>query len=440
MIPRYTLPEMGEKWTEQAKFDTWLRVEIAACEAWAGLGKIPRRSLDTIRKRAMFSVERIGEIEAVTRHDLIAFLTSVAENVGPDSRFIHMGMTSSDVVDTALALQIRDSIDLLMQSLSKLRRVLRRRAFELRRTPTIGRTHGIHAEPTTFGLKLALWYAELGRHEKRLTQARETINYGKISGAVGTFAHLPPALEQQVCRTLGLLPAPISTQILQRDRHAEVLAALALLGSSLEKFSIEIRHLQKTEVREAEEFFQKGQKGSSAMPHKRNPIQCEQISGLARLLRSNLLAALENIPLWHERDISHSSVERVILPDSFILAHYLTEKFTTLVDKLFVYPDAMLRNLELTGGLVYSQEVLLTLVRHGMLREDAYAIVQTHAMEAWADALRPRRRTFKQRILGDRRIAALVPKKSVERCFDLAPHLRHVGTIFARVFREDGPA
>lgn len=436
MIPRYTLPAMGDRWTDRAKFETWLKVEIAACEAWARLGKIPRSALDTIRRKAAFSVERIAEIEELTRHDLIAFLNSIAENVGPESRYIHMGMTSSDVIDTALALQIRDSVDLLVDSVAKLRRVVKRRAYELRRTPTIGRTHGVHAEPTTFGLKLALWYAELGRHETRLARAREVINYGKISGAVGTFAHLPPTIEKIVCRSLGLQPAPISTQILQRDRHAEVLAALALLGSSLEKFATEIRHLQKTEVREAEEYFHPGQKGSSAMPHKRNPVQCEQIAGLARLLRSNLIAALENIPLWHERDISHSSVERVILPDSFILAHYLTEKFTTIVDRLLVYPEAMARNLEMTGGLIFSQEVLLALARHGMTREDAYAIVQGHAMDAWSGGLRARRATFKDRILRDRRITASVPKDELARCFDMAPQLAHVDAIFKRVFRE----
>lgn len=437
MIPRYTLPAMGDRWTDQARFDTWLRVEIAACEAWAALGKIPKESAANIKARATFSVDRIAEIEAVTRHDVIAFLTSVAESVGPDSRFVHLGMTSSDVIDTALALQIRDSIDLLLSSVERARRAVRRRAVEHRRTPMIGRTHGVHAEPITFGLKLALWYGELGRAMTRLEAARDVIGYGKISGAVGTFAHIPPQVEQRVCRILGLTPAPISTQILQRDRHAEVLAALALLGCSLEKFATEIRHLQKTEVREAEEYFQPGQKGSSAMPHKRNPIQCEQIAGLARLLRSNLMAALENIPLWHERDISHSSVERVILPDSFILAHYLTEKFTTLVDKLLVYPEAMKRNLEMTGGLVYSQEILLALARAGMSREEAYAIVQSHAMDSWAAGPRAKAASFKDRVLADRRVRKHLKKGEIEACFKLESQLKHVDTIFRRVFAED---
>ncbi|MEW6363668.1 MAG: adenylosuccinate lyase [Acidobacteriota bacterium] len=436
MIPRYTLPAMGDKWTDKARFDLWLKVEIAACEAWTVVGRIPKSALETIRRKASFELERIAEIEAVTRHDVIAFLQAVAENVGPDSRYIHVGMTSSDVLDTALALQIRDSIDLLLESIQRLRRVLRGRTQEFRDTPMIGRTHGIHAEPTTFGLKLAVWYAEIGRDIERLEHARKNISFGKISGAVGTFAHVPPQVERHACRLLGLEPAPISTQILQRDRHAEVLAALAILGSSIDKFSTEIRHLQRTEVREAEEYFQPGQKGSSAMPHKRNPIQCEQLSGLARLLRSNLLAALENIPLWHERDISHSSVERVILPDSFILAHYLVEKFTTVVDRLLVYPRTMARNLELTGGLIYSQEVLLALARAGMSREEAYAIVQGHAMDAWAAMSNGQPASFKRRILRDRRITKALKRKEIEACFDLAPQLKYADAVVRRVLKE----
>jgi len=434
MIPRYTLPAMGDIWTDCARFDRWLAVELAACEAWWRLRKIPKEALDVIRRKAAYSVERIDEIEKRTRHDVIAFLEAVGENVGPEARYIHMGLTSSDVLDTALALQIRDSIDLLLEVLRRLRGVLKRRAFEFRKTPMIGRTHGIHAEPTTFGLKLALWYAETGRHVVRLKHARTAISCGKISGAVGTFAHVPPVVEEHVCRVLGLAPAPVSTQILQRDRHAEVLAALALLGSSLDKFATEIRHLQRTEVREAEECFEAGQKGSSAMPHKRNPIQCEQISGLARLLRSNLQAALENIPLWHERDISHSSVERVILPDSFILAHYLTVKLTSIVDRLLVYPAAMRRNLGLTGGLIHSQQVLLALTSAGMSREDAYAVVQKHAMDAWAKAGTEGAPTFKQRIVGDPRAVAAAGRRRLEACFDMAPHLRHIDDLFRRVF------
>ncbi len=435
MIPRYTLPEMGERWTEQARFDLWLQVELAACDAWARMGKIPKKALDVIHQKASFSIDRIAEIESVTRHDVIAFLTAVAEKVGPESRFIHLGLTSSDVIDTALALQIRDSIDVLAIQLNRLRDVIKRRALEFRRTPMMGRTHGIHAEPITFGLKLALWWAELGRHKKRLEQAREIISCGKMSGAVGTFAHMPPEIEEHVCETLGLIPALVSTQILQRDRHAEVLAALALLGSSLDKFATEIRHLQKTEVREAEEYFHPGQKGSSSMPHKRNPIQCEQVSGLARLLRSNLQAALENIPLWHERDISHSSVERVILPDSFILAHYLTVKFTTLVDKLLVHPEAMRRNLDITGGLIFSQQVLLALTRGGMTREEAYRLVQAHAMEAWNGGDPKHGRSFRERILQDRRIAEFVGRKRLESSFNIAAHLKNIDVIFQRVFK-----
>ncbi|HXG38235.1 MAG TPA: adenylosuccinate lyase, partial [Bacteroidota bacterium] len=355
MIPRYTRPEMGKIWADENKFRIWLEIEILACEAQAKAGIIPVEAVEAIRKKAKFDIRRVEEIEREVKHDVIAFLTNVGEHVGPESRFIHLGMTSSDVLDTALAVQMKQSAELLLAGLEKLKEVLARRAKEFKYTVMVGRTHGVHAEPVTFGLKLALWYAETQRNIERLRSAKETISVGQISGAVGTYAHLDPSVERYVCENLGLKPAPISTQVLQRDRHAEFMNALAVCGSSLEKFATEIRHLQKTEVLEAEEFFSTGQKGSSAMPHKRNPITCERIAGLSRVLRGNALAAMENIALWHERDITHSSVERIVIPDSCILLDYMLAEFTKIVENLVVYPEQMKRNLGLTNGLIFSQ-------------------------------------------------------------------------------------
>ncbi|HXG00240.1 MAG TPA: adenylosuccinate lyase, partial [Bacteroidota bacterium] len=371
MIARYTRPAMGRIWDDTNKFSIWLEIELLACEAQAALGVIPQEAVREMRAKAAFDVARIDEIEREVKHDVIAFLTNVGEYVGPAARFIHLGMTSSDVLDTCLAVQMKQSAELLLDGLNKLAEVLARRAREFKHTIMVGRTHGIHAEPTTFGLKLALWYDETRRNIARLQAARERIAVGKISGAVGTFEHLSPKVEEYVCEKLGLKPAPVSTQILQRDRHAEFLATLAVIGSSLEKFATEIRHLQKTEVLEAEEFFSKGQKGSSAMPHKRNPITCERIAGLARVLRGNALAAMENVALWHERDITHSSVERIVIPDSCILLDYMLALMTDVIDRLLVYPDNMMKNLQRTHGLIFSQSVLLALTRKQMKREDA---------------------------------------------------------------------
>jgi adenylosuccinate lyase len=429
MIARYTLPEMGRIWDDRHKLECWLKVELAACEAMAELGMIPAQAVEVIRRKAEFDIDRVQEIEKTVKHDVIAFLTAVGEKVGPESRFIHLGLTSSDVLDTALALQMVEAAGLLIAKANGLREVLRRRAQEFRHTPMIGRTHGIHAEPMTFGLKLALWYDEMGRNLRRLETARETIQVGKISGAVGTYAHLSPELEASTCARLGLKAASISTQILQRDLHAEFLSAVAITGASLEKFATEIRHLQRTEVREAEEPFAEGQKGSSAMPHKRNPVNCEQIAGLSRLLRGNLTAALEDVALWHERDISHSSVERVILPDSAVLLHYMLVRFTDIAGGMRVYPDRMMANLEASHGLVYSGTLLLAVTRKGVSREEAYAAVQEAAMESWETG-----RPYKDLVLADSRITALLSRKEIDESFDLPHHLRHVDAIFERVF------
>jgi adenylosuccinate lyase len=429
MIVRYTLPEMGNIWDEENKMRCWLRVEIAACEALADAGRIPAKAVETIKAKADFDRKRVEEIECEVRHDVIAFLTAVGENVGPESRYIHLGLTSSDMLDTATALQMVQAADLILENLATLRAALRRRAEEYRETPMIGRTHGIHAEPTTFGLKLALWYDELGRGINRLETARDTVAVGKISGAVGTFAHLSPEIEASACAKLGLRPAHISTQIVQRDRHAEYLFALASLGASLEKFAVEIRHLQRTEVREVEEPFGSGQKGSSAMPHKRNPVVCEQISGLARLLRGNLVAGLENVALWHERDISHSSVERVILPDSAILTHYLIDRFTRVVEGMRVYPDRMKENLDSTRGLVFSGTLLLLMTEKGISREEAYAAVQETAMSCWETG-----RPYKEVVMESDRITGLLSRQEIDDAFDLKRHLHHVDAIFDRVF------
>lgn len=422
---------MGKIWAEENKFRTWLEIELLACEAHAELGVIPKESARTIRNKANFSVKRIEEIEAEVKHDVIAFLTNVGEYVGPDSRFIHLGMTSSDVLDTGLAVQMKQSAELLLKDLRQLSDVLARRAKEFKYTIMVGRTHGIHAEPTTFGLKLALWYDETQRNIRRLEQAKETISVGQISGAVGTYEHLDPFVERYVCEKLGLKPAPISTQILQRDLHAEFLTTLSLIGSSLEKFATEIRHLQKTEILEAEEYFSKGQKGSSAMPHKRNPITCERIAGLARVLRGNAHAAMENITLWHERDITHSSVERIILPDSCILLDYMITTFTDIIDKLIVYPENMKKNLDLTSGLIFSQSVLLALTKRGMKREDAYAAVQRDAMDVWSREAE--KKNFRDVLESDGTIGAYLRTEDLDTIFDLKKSIQHVDYIFERV-------
>ncbi len=429
MIRRYTHPDMGRIWDDQRKYETWLQVEVAAAEAMARAGIIPAESARDIRERGAFDVARIDEIEQTTQHDVIAFTTAVAEHVGPSARWLHFGLTSSDVIDTAQALQMRDACDLILKDLDGLMDAVRRLAYEHRRTPMIGRTHGVHAEPLTFGLKLALWFAELTRDVARVRRAREVISVGQLSGAVGTFGHLPPSIEADVCRSLGLQPDPVSSQVIQRDRHAELLSSLAITASSLEKFALEIRGLQRTEIGEVEEPFAKGQKGSSAMPHKRNPIGCEQIVGLARLIRANAGAAYENNALWHERDISHSSVERVILPDSFIALDHMLRRLTRIVTGLVVHPDRMRRNLELSGGVVFSGTVLLELARRGVSREQAYEWVQRNAMKAF-DGGRP----FKSLLLEDSDVTAVLPAAEIERAFDLDEQLRHVDHLFERVF------
>ena len=432
MIPRYTRPGMGRIWTDENRFRLWLKVEIAVCEALAARGQIPRRSLGTIRRRAGFNVREIDRIEARVKHDVIAFLTSVARRVGPDSRFIHLGLTSSDVVDTALALQLVEAADLLIDGTERFLKILRRRAAEHQWTVMIGRTHGIHAEPVTLGLKLALWYAEMQRNLERLRAARERVRVGKLSGAVGTFAHQPPRLEEDVCRRLGLVPEPVANQVIQRDRHAEFVATLAIVGASLDKFATEIRHLQRTEVREVEEPFTRGQKGSSAMPHKRNPVGCEQVSGLARILRANAQAALENVALWHERDISHSSVERIILPDSTIVLDYMLHRLSGIVEGLVVYPERMKENLERMKGLVYSQTLLLALAKAGTTREDAYEIVQRAAMRVWAGE-----GTFLDMVLEEPVIVGALGRPGVRACFDPRRLLKHVPALMQRVFGPD---
>lgn len=428
MIERYTRPEMGRIWTLENKFRQWLQVEIFACEAWAELGKIPREAVERIRNKSRVRIDRILELEQTLNHDVLAFTTSISEELGEDGRHLHYGLTSSDVIDTALSALLVEAVDVLAAGLEGLSRVLARQAREHRRTPMIGRTHGVHAEPTTFGLKLALWYAEVNRHRERLRRAREAVAVGKISGAVGTYANVDPFVEQYVCDRLGLTRSPISTQILQRDRHAELVTTLAILASSLDKFATEIRALQKTEVREVEEPFGRGQKGSSAMPHKRNPITCERISGLARVVRSHALVSLENIPLWHERDISHSSAERVILPDVTILVDYMLHKFTWVLDNLDVYPGRMLRNLEGTGGLVYSQRVLLALVDAGMSREDAYRLVQDAAMRAWCEE-----GSFRRLLEEGTEVRQYLDPEALAACFDWESQLQDVDQIFARL-------
>lgn len=435
MIARYTHPDMGRIWSDQRRYETWLRVETAAAEAMAAAGIVPAQAAHDIRERGAFDIARIDEIEKVTQHDVIAFTTSVAEKVGPSARWMHFGMTSSDVIDTAQALQMREACDLILDDLARLNAAIRDRAFEHRRTPMIGRTHGVHAEPMTLGVKLALWHAEVQRSIDRLRRARAVISVGKLSGAVGMFAHLPPSIEADVCQRLGLEPAPVASQVIQRDRHAELLSALAIAAASLEKFALEIRGLQKTEIGELEEPFGKGQKGSSAMPHKRNPIGCEQIVGMARLLRGNCHAAFENIALWHERDISHSSVERVILPDSFIALDHMLRRFTRIVAGMVVYPERMWDNLQRSRGVVFSGTVLLELARRGISREQAYEWVQRNAMKSFAE-----QRDFKALLLADIDVTGVLPVADIEKAFDLNEQFQYVDEIFNRVFVADAPA
>ncbi len=439
MIPRYTRPAMAALWSDQAKFNRWLQVELAATEALAEAGIVPASAAVELRAHASFTIERIDELERELRHDVLAFTTAVSENVkasGSDAgRWLHFGLTSTDVVDTAQAMALVEASGLIREGVLRLREVLKRRAVEFQHTPAIGRTHGIHAEPTTFGMKLLLWYSEMGRNLKRLDAATEDIRVGKISGAVGSFGHLRPAHEAAIVAALGLQAAPVSTQVLQRDRHAAYITTLAVLCSSLDKIATEIRHLQRTEVREAEEFFSAGQKGSSAMPHKRNPITSEQICGLARVVRGNAQVALEDVALWHERDISHSSAERVIVPDTTTLADYLLDKTATLIDRLLVYPERMLRNLELTGGLVFSGQLLLELAGAGMSREDAYRLVQGHAMAAWNDP-DPHAPTYKQRIYAEEAITSKLGREKLDAAFDYRRQLTNIDEVFARVLGE----
>ncbi len=428
MIPRYTLPDMNNIWSEENKFKTWLKIEVLACEALNKQGDIPDEDLRNIQEKADFSIPRINEIEAVTHHDVIAFLTNVAEYVGPSSRYIHMGLTSSDVLDTCLAVQMTQACDLIIDKCQQLVETTVKRAKEYKMTPMIGRSHGIHAEPITFGLKLALMKDELCRNIERIKFSRDQIAVGKLSGAVGTNAHLSPEVEKYVCEKLGLKPAILSTQIIQRDRHAFFLSVLACLGATLEKYAEEIRNLQHTEIREVEESFAKGQKGSSAMPHKRNPIICERVCGLARLLRTNALAALENVSLWHERDISHSSVERVILPDSTNITYYILDKFNRVIDGLLVYPENMTKNLNITQGLIYSQRILLELVKRNVTREDGYKIVQRNAMRVWMEG-----KDFLHYLLDDKELTKILSPQEIKDCFDLDYHFKYVDETFEKL-------
>ncbi len=434
MIERYTLPEMGKIWEDKFKFDTWLQIEILACEARAEMGEIPKADVEVIRKKAKFDIKRILEIEETTKHDVIAFLTNVAEYVGSESRHIHYGMTSSDILDTTLSFQMKTAGELLLKRLFDLKDSLKIRAIEHKNSVCVGRSHGIHAEPTTMGLKFALWYEETKRNIKRLQSAIEIISVGQISGAVGTFEHLSPKVEEYVCNKMGLKPASVSTQVIQRDRHAEFLTTLAIIGATLEKISIEIRHLQRTEVLEAEEYFSKGQKGSSAMPHKRNPIVSERITGLARVLRSNSIAALENVALWHERDISHSSVERIIVPDSCIALDYMLDLMVNLISKLLIYPENMIKNLNLTRGLVFSQTILLKLVTKGISREDAYRIVQDSAMRVWSDE----KLNLKDELTNSEELRKYISVEELNEIFENQNMLKNVEFIFNRtVLSED---
>ena len=437
MIPRYTRPEMGRIWTPEHRLQIWLEVELAACEAMVRLGEVPPEDFEALRaafdgyRFSAADVARIDEIERTVKHDVIAFLTFVEEKGGPAARHLHRGMTSSDVLDTTLAVQLRDATALLLAGVDRVLAAVKKRAFEHRRTPMMGRSHGIHAEPVTFGLKMALWYDEMRRNLRRMESARETVAYGKISGAVGTFANIDPRVEEYVCRKAGLKPAPCSTQVIQRDRHAEFFSTLAIIASSIEKFAVEIRHLQRTEVLEAEEFFSKGQKGSSAMPHKRNPVLSENLTGLSRLIRGYAVSAMENVALWHERDISHSSVERVIGPDGTILIDFMLNRCVGLIENLVVYPENMLKNLNQMRGLIFSQRVLLKLATAGASREQAYSLVQRNAMKVWEQG-----KDFLEELLADAEVRGYLPEEEIREAFDLGYHLKHVDTIFKRVFGE----
>ena len=432
MIPRYSREKMAMIWSPEHRYQKWLSIEILACEAMSKLGLVPESSLTIIKEKAGFDVKRIDEIEMTTKHDVIAFLTSVTEKVGPDGRFLHMGLTSSDILDTSLACLLQEAADILLADLDELLKVLKRRAHDHKDTIMIGRSHGIHAEPITFGLKLANWYGEMQRNRERLKRARAAVSVGKIAGAVGTFSFVDPFVEEYVCVRLGLQPAPVSSQIVQRDRHAEYFTVLAIIASSLDKFAQEIRLLQRTEVREVEEYFSPGQKGSSAMPHKRNPVLSENLSGLARLMRSYALAALEDVPLWHERDISHSSVERVIAPDATILLNFMLARFTGMVEKLVIYPERMQANLQITHGVIYSQMVLLELIARGMTREEAYALVQRQAMRAWEEG-----KDFLSLLKKDKKVRALLDDKQLAELFRTENFLGRVDFIFRRVFETE---
>lgn len=427
MINRYTYPEMGRIWTEENEFQTILKVEIHAAEIMGELGQIPAEAVPVIREKAKFSMKRLREIEEETHHDILAFLQAVAENVGDEAKYIHKGLTSTDVKDTALGSMMKEACDIILADLENFRQVLRRRAAEHKNTVMIGRTHGIHAEPITLGLKFALWLDEVERNIERMKRAQETVAVGKISGAVGTYANIDPEVETYICEKMGIKPAKLATQVIQRDRHAELMTTLAVIASSLDKFATEVRNLQRTDIREVEEYFHPGQKGSSAMPHKRNPITCERVAGLARVVRGNALAALENVALWHERDITHSSVERVILPDSFALVDYMLKKFTNIIDKLLVYPETMQANIEKTGGLIFSQRILLALVGKGVVREDAYRWVQRNAMAKWMEGA-----DFKTNITRDEDVKQYLSPAEIEACFEYSYYLRHVDTIMAR--------
>jgi adenylosuccinate lyase len=428
MLERYSRPEMRNIWTEENRFQAWLEVEILACEAWAELGIIPKEDVQKIREHAGFNVDRILEIEAETRHDVVAFTRAVSETLGDERKWVHYGLTSTDVVDTALSYLIKQANNILMKDIENFIEILKEKAQEHKYTVMMGRTHGVHAEPTTFGLKMALWYEEMKRNLERFKQAAEGIEYGKISGAVGTYANIDPFVEQFVCEKLGIKAAPISTQTLQRDRHAEYMATLALIATSIEKFAVEVRGLQKSETREVEEFFAKGQKGSSAMPHKRNPIGSENMTGCARVIRGYMMTAYENVPLWHERDISHSSAERIILPDATMLLNYMLNRFGNIIKKLTVFPDNMKRNMERTYGLIYSQRVLLALINKGMVREEAYDLVQPKAMDAWERGV-----AFRELIESEPKIQAMLSPAEIGDCFDYNYHLSQVDTIFTRV-------
>ncbi|MRR15658.1 MAG: adenylosuccinate lyase [Deltaproteobacteria bacterium] len=429
MIPRYSREIMTAIWSQENKYQKWLDVEVAACEAMVKLGKVPAGALETIKARAVIRVDRIDEIERITKHDVIAFVSSLTEKIGEDGRFIHMGLTSSDVLDTALAVQLKEAAEILLSDLDQLLQVLKRKAVEHKNTLMIGRSHGIHAEPITFGLKMALWYQEMERNRERLVHAKDSVSTGKIAGAVGTFSFIEPFVEEYVCNKLGLKPAPVSSQIVQRDRHAEYFTTLAIIASSLDKFAQEIRLLQRTEVREAEEYFSPGQKGSSAMPHKRNPVLSENISGLARLVRSYAVAALEDVALWHERDISHSSVERVIGPDATIVLDFMLGRFTGLMDKLVVYPERMMANLNMTHGVIFSQMVLLSLIEKGSTREDAYAVVQKNAMRSWNEGME-----FRKLLSQDETVIRYLGEKDLDEIFNVQNFLKNLDFIYNRVF------